>query len=75
LAGRGQSIPKVVQVLPEPDVVSSVLSFVEWRLLKDFVLLTEFSGANQKAGVLFLSRLTHFIPHVLTVRTQETSLP
>ena len=43
--------------------------------LKDFVLLTEFSGANQKAGLLFLSRLTHFIPHVLTVRTQETSLP
>jgi hypothetical protein len=65
---------KVLQVLSKPGVMFGVLSVIEAFLFQEFVLLAEFRRALLEAGVL-LVRGFRRVPHVLTVRTQETPCP
>jgi hypothetical protein len=65
---------KVLQVLSKPGVMFGVLSVIEAFLFQTFMLLAEFRRALLEADVL-LVRGFRRVPHVLTVRTQETPCP
>jgi hypothetical protein len=62
---------QVFHVLSKPNVMIGLFSLIKAFLVQSLVFFAEFCGALLEADVL-LVRALNCLPHVLTVRAQET---